>query len=113
MRVFSNDRIESVIHKVLVSGEDRYSAVLAIEPARNVIIEPLEEFVNEENPPKYKAFMWEKLSTSRKLSEFVKSDVETMKVILVGHDFGGACISYAMEAFPQKVAKAVFVAAAM
>ncbi|KAK9116036.1 hypothetical protein Sjap_014983 [Stephania japonica] len=34
-------------------------------------------------------------------------------VILVGHDFGGACISYAMELFPSKVAKAVFVAAAM
>lgn len=36
-----------------------------------------------------------------------------MQVILVGHDFGGACISYAMELFPSKVAKAVFVAASM
>ncbi|XP_031492473.1 putative methylesterase 11, chloroplastic isoform X2 [Nymphaea colorata] len=35
------------------------------------------------------------------------------KVILVGHDFGGTCISYAMEAFPCKIAKAVFVSAAM
>ncbi|KAJ4974993.1 hypothetical protein NE237_008167 [Protea cynaroides] len=35
------------------------------------------------------------------------------KVILVGHDFGGACISYAMELFPSKVAKAVFIAATM
>jgi pimeloyl-ACP methyl ester carboxylesterase len=34
-------------------------------------------------------------------------------VILVGHDFGGACISYAMEMFPSKVAKAVFLCAAM
>ncbi|ERN19557.1 hypothetical protein AMTR_s00062p00086410 [Amborella trichopoda] len=78
MRVFTNDRIESVVHKVMVGGEERYSVVLAIEPTRNAIIEPLEEFVNEENPPKYKAFMWEKLSTSRKLSEFVKSDVKTL-----------------------------------
>lgn len=31
----------------------------------------------------------------------------------MGHDFGGACISYAMELFPSKVAKAVFIAAAM
>lgn len=31
----------------------------------------------------------------------------------MGHDFGGACISYAMELFPLKVAKAIFLAAAM
>lgn len=36
-----------------------------------------------------------------------------MQVILVGHDFGGTCISYAMETFPRKVSKSVFVAAAM
>lgn len=36
-----------------------------------------------------------------------------MQVILVGHDFGGACISYVMELFPSKVAKAVFIAATM
>ncbi|KAK3222842.1 hypothetical protein Dsin_009867 [Dipteronia sinensis] len=35
------------------------------------------------------------------------------KVILVGHDFGGACISFVMELFPSKIAKAIFVAAAM
>lgn len=34
-------------------------------------------------------------------------------MILVGHDFGGACISYAMEFFPLKISKAVYVAAAM
>ncbi|XP_021905355.1 putative methylesterase 11, chloroplastic [Carica papaya] len=36
-----------------------------------------------------------------------------LQVILVGHDFGGACISYAMELFPSKIAKAIFIAAAM
>ncbi|KAF8021388.1 hypothetical protein BT93_G1736 [Corymbia citriodora subsp. variegata] len=35
------------------------------------------------------------------------------KVILVGHDFGGACVSYLMELYPHKIAKAVFLAAAM
>ncbi|KAI8000777.1 hypothetical protein LOK49_LG09G02823 [Camellia lanceoleosa] len=34
-------------------------------------------------------------------------------VILVGHDFGDTCISYAMELFPHRVSKAVCVAAAM
>lgn len=31
----------------------------------------------------------------------------------MGHDFGGTCISYAMELFPSKITKAVFIAAAM
>lgn len=31
----------------------------------------------------------------------------------MGHDFGGACISYVMEMYPSKIAKAVFVAATM
>lgn len=36
-----------------------------------------------------------------------------LQVVLVGHDFGGACISYAMEKFPSKIAKAIFVSASM
>ncbi|KAL1322840.1 hypothetical protein HN51_067846 [Arachis hypogaea] len=47
------------------------------------------------------------------LTDFVEKLPEGEKVILVGHDFGGACISYAMELFPHKVSKAVFIAAAM
>ncbi|KAH9772361.1 putative methylesterase 13 [Citrus sinensis] len=54
------------------------------------------------------------------LEQYVKPLIDTFnelgneeKVILVGHDFGGACISYVMELFPSKVAKAVFIAATM
>lgn len=36
-----------------------------------------------------------------------------MQVIVVGHDFGGACISYAMELFQSKISRAIFIAAAM
>lgn len=39
--------------------------------------------------------------------------VGKVQVILVGHDFGGVCISYVMELFPTKIAKAIFVAATM
>ncbi len=31
----------------------------------------------------------------------------------MGHDIGGVCISLAMEKFPNQIAKAVFVTAAM
>ncbi|PSS33653.1 Methylesterase 11 precursor [Actinidia chinensis var. chinensis] len=47
------------------------------------------------------------------LTGFLEKLVDTEKVILVGHDFGGTCISSAMELFPHKVSKAVFVAATM
>ncbi|KAK1423359.1 hypothetical protein QVD17_18658 [Tagetes erecta] len=47
------------------------------------------------------------------LTDFLNKLADGEKVILVGHDFGGACISYAMELFPTKVAKAIFIAASM
>eukprot|EP00262_Sarcandra_glabra_P016004 TRINITY_DN5065_c0_g1_i3.p1 TRINITY_DN5065_c0_g1~~TRINITY_DN5065_c0_g1_i3.p1 ORF type:complete len:406 (-),score=82.65 TRINITY_DN5065_c0_g1_i3:203-1366(-) len=47
------------------------------------------------------------------LTKFLEKLEDGEKVILAGHDFGGACISYAMEVFPFKVAKAVFISAAM
>ncbi|KAK9741214.1 hypothetical protein RND81_03G089300 [Saponaria officinalis] len=47
------------------------------------------------------------------LTEFLQKLADTEKVILVGHDIGGCCISLAMEMFPSKVSKAIFVAAIM
>ncbi|KAH9571354.1 hypothetical protein CY35_02G090300 [Sphagnum magellanicum] len=56
----------------------------------------------------------------KSLAQYVKPLVEllenlsgTEKVILVGHNIGGACISFAMECFPHRIAKAVFVTASM
>lgn len=47
------------------------------------------------------------------LTDFLKNLTDGEKVILVGHDFGGSCISYAMELYPSKISKAVFIAASM
>lgn len=35
------------------------------------------------------------------------------QVILVGHSTGGACISYALDQFPQKISKAIFLCGTM
>ncbi|XP_075480917.1 putative methylesterase 11, chloroplastic isoform X2 [Primulina tabacum] len=47
------------------------------------------------------------------LTDFFEKLADGEKVVLVGHDLGGACISYAMELFPSKVSKSIFVAAVM
>ena len=36
-----------------------------------------------------------------------------LQVILVGHSIGGACISYALEHYSQKISKAIFLCATM
>jgi len=44
----------------------------------------------------------------------VKFDyVVLLQVILVGHSSGGACLSYALEHFPKKISKAIFLCATM
>ncbi|KAL3830610.1 hypothetical protein ACJIZ3_019412 [Penstemon smallii] len=50
---------------------------------------------------------------AKPLTNFLKNLADGKKVILVGHDFGGACVSYAMELHPSKISKAIFVAATM
>ncbi|KAL8144446.1 hypothetical protein V2J09_017478 [Rumex salicifolius] len=47
------------------------------------------------------------------LSDFLDKLADGERVILVGHDFGGACVSYAMESVPHKISKSIFIAAAM
>ncbi|KAJ1389192.1 Alpha/Beta hydrolase fold [Sesbania bispinosa] len=38
---------------------------------------------------------------------------KNLQVILVGHSIGGACVSYALEHYPQKISKAIFLCATM
>ncbi|KAF7025697.1 hypothetical protein CFC21_037856 [Triticum aestivum] len=50
---------------------------------------------------------------SRPLTDAVAAVPPGEKVVLVGHSYGGYSLALAMEAHPDKVAVAVFVAAAM
>ncbi|KAK3039828.1 hypothetical protein RJ639_027141 [Escallonia herrerae] len=50
---------------------------------------------------------------TKPLVDFLEKLEDGKKVILVGHDIGGTCVSYVMELFPSKVSKAIFIAATM
>ncbi|KAG2314787.1 hypothetical protein Bca4012_065594 [Brassica carinata] len=50
---------------------------------------------------------------SKPLIEYLENLPEEEKVILVGHSTGGASISYALERFPEKIWKAIFICATM
>ncbi|OWM67705.1 hypothetical protein CDL15_Pgr019206 [Punica granatum] len=50
---------------------------------------------------------------SKPLIDYLQNLPEDEKVILVGHSVGGACVSYAMEQYPEKIAKAIFLCATM
>ncbi|MQM02414.1 hypothetical protein Taro_035180 [Colocasia esculenta] len=50
---------------------------------------------------------------TKPLLDFLQNLPEDEKVILVGHSCGGASISYALECYPKKISKAVFVTATM
>ncbi|CAA7033292.1 unnamed protein product [Microthlaspi erraticum] len=50
---------------------------------------------------------------SEPLIELLQNLPEEEKVILVGHSTGGACVSYVLEQFPEKISKAIYLCATM
>lgn len=81
VQVWSNDKYESVEHRVMVNSEkERFSIPLFFNPAYYTWVEPLEELINEQNPPKYEAYNWGKFFSSRRRSNFKKLDVENLQI---------------------------------
>ncbi|KAL3538912.1 hypothetical protein ACH5RR_002278 [Cinchona calisaya] len=81
IQVWSNDKYESVEHRVMVNPEkERFSIPFFFNPAHYTWIEPLDELINEQNPSKYKAYNWGKFFATRKLSDYKKLDVENIQI---------------------------------
>ncbi|KAM3220184.1 protein DMR6-LIKE OXYGENASE 2 [Capsicum chacoense] len=81
IQVWSNDRYESVEHRVVASSKkERFSIPFFFGPSHYVMVEPLEELISEERPAKYKAYNWGKFNTTRNLSNFKKLNVENIQI---------------------------------
>lgn len=81
MQVWSNDRYESVEHRVSVnSDKERFSIPFFFNPAHDANIKPLEELVSEESPEKYHEYNWGKFFKTRKNSNFKNLGVENIQI---------------------------------
>jgi len=84
IQVWSNDKYESVEHRVMVNSKrERFSIPFFFNPSHHVMVEPLHELTDDQNPPNYKPYNWGKFMASRFLSNFKKLDVENLQI----HDF--------------------------
>ncbi|CAL5377284.1 unnamed protein product [Camellia sinensis] len=81
VQVWSNEQYESVEHRVMVNSErERFSIPFFFNPNHRVMVEPLEELTNEQNPAKYRAYNWGKFFATRKRGNFKKLDVENIQI---------------------------------
>lgn len=81
IQVWSNDKYESVEHRVIVNSEkDRLSIPFFFNPAHYVTVKPLEELVNDQNVSKYTEFNWGAFFMTRKNSNFKKLGVENLQI---------------------------------
>jgi isopenicillin N synthase-like dioxygenase len=79
--VWSNDRYESAEHRVSVNSEkEMFSMPYFFNPASDAIVEPLEELVSEENPPRYSAYSWGDYFTTKLNGNFKSLDVDNLQI---------------------------------
>lgn len=81
IQVWSNDRYESAEHRVSVnSHKERFSMPYFFNPGSDAMIEPLEELVSDDSPPRYEAYNWGEFFSTRKNSNFKKLAVENVQI---------------------------------
>ncbi|KAK2981904.1 hypothetical protein RJ640_000950 [Escallonia rubra] len=81
LEVWSNKRYTSLVHRAKVNSErERFSIPFFFNPAYYVVMEPIEELTNEQNPAKYRAFNWGKYYGSRKYGNFKNPDMDVLRL---------------------------------
>ncbi|KAJ6812006.1 flavonol synthase/flavanone 3-hydroxylase-like [Iris pallida] len=81
IQVWSNDRYESIEHRVSVNSEKgRFSIPFFFNPAQDTMVKPLEELVSEDDPARYHEFNWGKFYKTRRFSNFRKLAVENIQI---------------------------------
>ncbi|GFY89633.1 2-oxoglutarate (2OG) and Fe(II)-dependent oxygenase superfamily protein [Actinidia rufa] len=115
IQVWSNDKYESVEHRVMVNSEkERFSIPFFFNPAHYTMVEPLKELLDDhQNRAKYEAFNWGKFVAARNLSNFKKLDL--MDHVLFAEGFrctmpmlgGSHAITYRFQSCCTGIAEAV------
>ncbi|KAK2993003.1 hypothetical protein RJ640_004515 [Escallonia rubra] len=81
LEVWSNKKYVSLVHRAKVNSErERFSIPFFFNPAYYVVMEPIEELTNEQNPAKYRAFNWGKYYGSRKYGNFKNPELDVLRL---------------------------------
>ncbi|XP_057740999.1 protein DMR6-LIKE OXYGENASE 2-like [Arachis stenosperma] len=81
VQVWSNDKYESVEHRVVVNTErERFSIPFFFCPSHKVMVKPVEELVNQKNPPRYREYNWGHFYAHRNRTDFKKRDLENIQI---------------------------------
>ncbi|KAK1576586.1 hypothetical protein Q3G72_015106 [Acer saccharum] len=102
-QVWSNDIYESAEHKVVMNSEKEWFSIpFFFYLAHYVMLKPLEEFVNEQNPARYREFNMGKFYVSRNRSDFKKHEVFELNL-----SNGLCCHSYFSRRFTNALARKI------
>ena len=79
-QVWSNDKYESVEHRVVVNSvHERLSIPFFFFPGHHVMVKPLEEILNGDSP-RYREYNWGKFLANRYRSDFKKRAEENIQI---------------------------------
>ena len=81
MQVWSNEKYESVEHRVVVNDKkERFSIPFFLFPSHYEMMRPVPDLVNEKNPARYKEFNWGKFFKRRRDSNFKNLGTENLQI---------------------------------